>query len=162
AIERGRREISGRLEQLDDLLTHELFKDLGPLTRFPADNQVLQRREGYRDIFRAYLEFEVAAALSWNHSDDRFFAGQRVVATLYEYWAFVQLATLVAELAGESFDIASLVEAGRDGLNVALKCGKEKVLCGTIERRGRILNLELWYNKTFIQGHPLGSWTRPM
>src|SRR5262249_4442230 len=48
AIERGRREISGRLEQLDDLLTHELFKDLGPLTRFPADNQVLQRREGYR------------------------------------------------------------------------------------------------------------------
>jgi len=63
AVARGRREVAGALEQLDAVLTQDLFKELGPLSRFPADDQVLQRREGYRDVFRAYLEFELAAQL---------------------------------------------------------------------------------------------------
>ena len=163
AVARGRREIAQTLEQLDIVLHHDLFKDLGTLTRFPADDQVLQRREGYRDVYRAYLEFELAALLSWRGSDSSHDAGQRDVATLYEYWAFLQLAQLVAKLSGQSFDLRSLVETRSDGLNVVLQSGKETVLSGFVERFGRKLAVELCFNRTFRQGaESLGSWTRPM
>ena len=88
------------LAQLDEALNQDLFKELGSLSRFPGDDQVLQRREGYRDVFRAYLEFELAAQLSWRGAESSYSAGQRDVATLYEYWAFIQLAQLVANWPG--------------------------------------------------------------
>jgi predicted component of viral defense system (DUF524 family) len=163
AISRGRREIAQTLEKLDAILHHDLFKDLGPLNRFPADNQVLQRREGYRDIFRAYLEFELAARLSWPGTASNYSAGQRDVATLYEYWAFIQLAQLVAGLVGKSFDLEPLVVTRGDALNVVLQAGKETVLSGVVDRRGRRMAIELCFNRTFRRSDFIaGSWTRPM
>lgn len=163
AMVRGRREVAQTLEQLDTVLHHDLFSSLGPLTRFPADDQVLQRREGYRDVFRAYLEFEVAAQLSWRGSDASFDAGQRDIATLYEYWAFLQLAQLIAKMAGQTFSLKPLIEMRSDGLNVVLQTGMETVLTGFIERLGRNMAVELCFNRTFRQDKvSLGSWTRPM
>lgn len=163
AVARGRREVARTLEQLDTALNQELFKDLGPLPRFPADDQVLQRRAGYRDVFRAYLEFELAARLSWRGADASYSAGQRDVATLYEYWVFLQLAKLIAKLTGQTFDLTPLIEARTDGLNVVLQQGKELVLSGVVERIGRKLKLELWFNRTFgLARGDLRSWTRPM
>lgn len=163
AVARGRREIAKTLEQLDVILNHELFKDLGPLVRFPADDQVLQRREGYRDVFRAYLEFELASRLSWRGAESSYAAGQRDVATLYEYWVFLQLAKLVAKLIGQSFDLRPLVEARGDGLNVVLQQGKEIVLSGIAQRAGRRMKVELCFNRTFSRGSgDWRSWTRPM
>lgn len=163
AMARGRREVAKTLEQLDAVLQHDLFKDLGPLTRFPADDQVLQRREGYRDVFRAYLEFELAAQLSWRGAESSYTAGQRDVANLYEYWAFLQLAKLVASLAGQSFDLKPLIETRSDGLNVVLQSGKETVLSGIVLRLGRKLKIELCFNRTYSPGAAaVGSWTRPM
>src|SRR5207245_5087852 len=80
AVARGRREIAEVMGQLDEVLHQDLFRELGPLSRFPADDQVLQRREGYRDVLRAYVEFEVAARLSWKRSETDYGAGQRDVA----------------------------------------------------------------------------------
>ena len=163
AVVRGRREVAKTLEDLDSALHHDLFKDLGPLTRFPADDQVLQRREGYRDVFRAYLEFELAAKLSWRGADSSYTAGQRDVATLYEYWAFLQLSKLVASLVGQTFDLKSLIETRSDGLNVLLQTGKETVLSGIVVRHGRKMAIELCFNRTFSPGTAtVGSWTRPM
>ena len=163
AVARGRREVASTLEYLDAVLSHDLFKDLSSLTRFPADDQVLQRREGYRDVFRAYLEFELAARLSWRGADSSYAAGQRDVATLYEYWVFLQLAKVVAQLTGHSFDLRPLVEVRADGLNVVLQSGKEIVVSGIVERANRRMKVELCFNRTFGEGaRDLSSWTRPM
>ena len=163
AIARGRREIAQVMGQLDEVLHQDLFRELGPLARFPADDQVLHRREGYRDVFRAYVEFELAARLSWKRSETDYGAGQRDVATLYEYWAFIQLATLVAELVGKTFDLMPLIETRSDGLNVVLQTGRETVLSGVVERLGRKMFVEMCFNRTFGRGQSeLTSWTRPM
>ena len=162
-VTRGRREVASTIEYLDAVLSHDLFKDLSSLTRFPADDQVLQRREGYRDVFRAYLEFELAARLSWRGADSSYSAGQRDVATLYEYWVFLQLAKVVAELTGQSFDLKPLVEVRSDGLNLVLQSGKEIVVSGIVERANRKMKVELCFNRTFGRGgRDLSSWTRPM
>ncbi len=160
---RGRREVALVMGQIDEVLHHDLFSMIGPLARFPADDQVLHKREGYRDIFRAYVEFELAARLSWSREADTYGAGQRDVATLYEYWAFIQLADMIAELVGKTFDMTPLLRVHSSGLNVVLRSGVETVLRGEVERNGRLMLVELCFNRTYGAGGALaGSWTRPM
>jgi hypothetical protein len=160
---RGRREVALVIAQIEEVLHHDLFSMIGPLARFPADDQVLHKREGYRDIFKAYVEFELAARLSWSREADSYGAGQRDVATLYEYWAFIQLAEMIAKLVGQSFDMTPLLRVHSSGLNVVLRSGVETVLRGEIERHGRCMAVELCFNRTYVAGEALsGSWTRPM
>ncbi len=158
---RGAREIRIVQEQLDGLLAEELFREVGDLTHFPAGNQVLQKREGYRDLFRAYLQCEVAAKLAWRGGEDVYGAGQRDLATLYEYWAFMQLATTIARLCSGGLDLSSLFELQEDGLSIGLRRGYELAFCGGVTRLGRRLRVTLWFNRTFAKSSGT-SWTRPM
>jgi predicted component of viral defense system (DUF524 family) len=160
AMSRGIRETGQVLQQLDAVLHDELFKDIGELTHFPADNQVLHRREGYREVFRAYVEFELAAHLSWKRDETTYQGAQRSVAQLYEYWAFLRLAKLIANLAGASFDVSSVLEVNEGGLTVGLRSGEQRVLAGNVQRHGRTLSMEFCFNRTFRK--PEGSWTMPM
>ncbi len=160
AVKRGLQEVEVVLDHLDAVLGEELFREVGDLTSFPLGNQVLQKREGYRDVLRAYLQFELAASLAWEGGDDVYRAGQRDVATLYEYWTFVQLAKIVARLCGVRFDFASLIEVGDHGLGVGLRRGRTTAVGGTAWRLGRRLRLELAFNRTFPA--PAESWSTNM
>ncbi|GAB7534403.1 hypothetical protein BGC_06100 [Burkholderia sp. 3C] len=163
ATARGRREILAVMSQLEETLQHDVFADVGRLTHFPASDQVLQKREGYRDIFKAYIEIEFAARLSWQRNADDFDAGQRDVATLYEYWAFIQLSKIVGAAIGQPFDMSPLVRYEANGLTVGIRTGVETVLKGIVERFDRKIQVELCFNRTFNRDKKrVGSWTRPM
>ena len=163
ATTRGRREIAAVTSQLEQMLHHDLFAEIGRLTRFPADDLVLQKREGYRDVFKAYVETEFAARLSWQSAPEDYDAGQRDVATLYEYWAFIQLSQVVADLIGRTFDMSPLVHSRLDGLTVGIRTGVETVLAGVVERFDRRMKVELCFNRTYRRGTArYASWTRPM
>jgi uncharacterized protein len=148
---------------LDAILGEELFREVGELLHFPSSNQVLQKREGYRDMFRAYVQFEVAASLAWAGGEDVFGGGQKNVAALYEYWVFLELAQLLASLCSAPFDWASLFSASEDGLQLEITRGRQRVLSGAAERLGRRLEVELWYNRLFPRaGGQGGSWSQAM
>jgi len=160
AVTRGLDEITVVLEHIQGLLSEELFREVGPLTAFPAGNQVLQRREGYRDVLRAYLQFELAAKLAWKGGEDVYRAGQRDVAALYEYWTFMQLAQVVADICEGTFDLADLIEVDQYGLGLRLRRGRTTIVKGVTSRFGRRLSLELWFNREF-SGRP-ESWSLRM
>ena len=163
AARRGASEVEEVMRDLDAVLGAELFREIGDLRRFPADDQVLQKREGYRDIYRAYIQFEVAARLSWQGGVDVYGAGQRDVATLYEYWAFFALAGLLSDILDVPFDLTHLIEVTHHGLNLGLKRGRRRVLSGMVRRLERTLRVELWFNRTFaVQSGKEGAWTRSM
>jgi predicted component of viral defense system (DUF524 family) len=160
---RGLREVEALTGYLDALLSEELFREVGRLDRFPAGDQVLQKREGYRDVFRAYVQFEAAALLTWRGGEDVYGAGQRDVATLYELWSFFQLARVTAGICQRSFDPSALIEVHGDRLGVGLRRGRQTAVLGSVACRGRVLRLELWFNRTFSTDGPTApSWTRPM
>ncbi|EDT37246.1 conserved hypothetical protein [Burkholderia ambifaria MEX-5] len=109
------------------------------------------------------METEFAARLSWQSSPDVYGAGQRDVATLYEYWAFIQLSQVVANLVGHSFDLSPLVQTRSDGLTVGIRTGVETVLAGEVNRLDRRMRVELCFNRTYRRGSAgIASWTRPM
>jgi hypothetical protein len=162
-IRRGLREVQEVKDRLDTFLSRELFRAVGRLTFFPAGSQVLQKREGYRDLFRTYIQFEAAALLAWSGGEDVYGAGQRDVATLYEYWVFFRLANVISRLCNQPFKWEKLIDVSDDGLTIRLRRGQKRVLSGVVSRLGRRLRVELWFNRTFgARSDPPLSWTRPM
>ena len=157
-VRRGVDEARAVEQELTSLLNHEFFRDVGTLTHLPSASQVLQKRAGYRAVYKTYIEFELASKLSWD-ADDVYGAGQRNVATLYEYWSFLRITEIIAERCDRSFDRGELFSRSEDGLNVGLRRGTWQVLDGrTTSAGGREMILELHYNKQFKKG--AGSWTR--
>ena len=85
---RLRNEIAVLENQLESTLAADVFRGVSEPDRLPLGSTVLQRKEGYREVYQAWLKFDMAARLVWHGGDDVYGAGQRDVATLYEYWAF--------------------------------------------------------------------------
>lgn len=160
-VVRGVREVEALLAKVDSWLSAPLFDEVGRLTILPSNSQVLQKRAGYRDLLRAFIQVEAAATLSWRGDGDLFRAGQRDVAALYEVWVLYQVATLIAKVTGIPWDGSTLLVVGENELGVHLSGGAQPLLTGTTERLGRELDLELYYNHTFPKD-PEQSWSRPM
>lgn len=163
-VRRGRYAVKKAIRMLEMTLDEDLFQDVQELPMFPQGNQVLQRREEYRYLFRSHLQFDVAAKMYWPGLDPVYRAGRRNVAQLYEYWVYLQLGRIIAGLCGQAFDATQLIETSPDGLTLRLRVGAETVMNGHTTRYGRLLRLECWFNKSF--GAPNfsgeGSWTRPL
>lgn len=154
---RGKREVRAVLERLDELLASRLFAGVGRLRQVPVGSQVLQKRAGYRDLFRAYVQFESAASLTWDGGDEIYQAGLRNVATLYEYWVFLKLRRSIAALCEEHLHEEALFEV-KGGLHVRLRRGETIMVSGECSRHGRRLRLELYFNRSFTRDQA-SSWT---
>ena len=101
----------------------------------------------------------MASKLAWSGGEEVYGAGQRDVATLYEYWVFLKLAQVISDLCDAKFSFSSLIEVQKDGLNVSFRKGKTKVLTGNVARLGRELTIELWFNRTYSSSKVIGSET---
>jgi hypothetical protein len=161
--QRALRATAAALERLDDWLSTPLLREVGRLTTFPQGNQVLLKREGYRQIFAAWIlsssGVDVAVDL-----DDPLRISQRNVATLYEYWCYLQLVSIVANVCGKPTRLHSLFRSTSGGMALGLRQGRESKVSWSTMVAGRELQLELFFNRHFgATSHPgSGSWSRAM
>ncbi len=126
----------------------------------------LQRREGYREVFQAWVHFAMAARLVWEGGDHVYGTGQRDVATLYEYWVFFALLQAVGKVfALNPKDKEALMEPTADRFSLKLKAGKHIALSGQSTQPGRVLEVRFSYNRSFratTKPRVAGSWTQPL
>lgn len=161
-VQRGLRETARLQSTLDSWLGHKALMGVSDLDAMPLGSQVHQKRSGYRDILRAYLQFQTTAHLRWAGAEDVFSAGQRDVAALYEYWVFLQLADIVGSLIGKPLDSTSLFDVSSSGLTLLLRRGHEAAVRGEVEKHGRRFDVRLFFNRAFGSGSSEGTWSRPM
>ncbi|WFB36635.1 DUF2357 domain-containing protein [Kiritimatiellota bacterium B12222] len=156
-------EIGALIDGLEETLSHEVFKQVSMPTLLPLNSPVLQRKEGYRQVLRSWMLFELAARLSWAGGDDVYQGGKRDAAALYEYWVFFKLLDLVAELFELEKPLVEELINDKD-LVLKLKAGKHMPIKGVYKGAGRPLQIEFSYNRSFgVNGYPAqGSWTRQM
>lgn len=155
--------------QVEDWLGRSMFREVRQLRFAPLGSPVLQRKAGYRELLRWWLRFRTAAELSWNGGEDLFKAGQRDVASLYEYWLFFELLEWFYWRCrrGDRPSIEELVD-GLDSNSPNLRLRKRIELgpfLGMVDGPGRRLNARFSYNKRFKATKDRevgGSWTRNM
>lgn len=163
---RAYREARQLEETLTTILQNPLFRYISQPTTLALNSTVLQRQEGYRQVLRAWLMFDLASKLIWKGGDDVYRAGKRDVATLYEYWLFFKLLDLFSRLFSiEPALIEKLIEPTSEGLGLKLKAGRHLPLDGVFDGGSRRLRVKFSYNRTFSahNSYPSsGSWTKAM
>jgi len=158
-------EIVSLIEGMEEVCSHEVFKQVSPLRFLPLNSPVLQRKEGYRQVLRSWMLFELAARLSWQGGDDVYAGGKRDAAALYEYWVFFKLLDIVSNIFElDQPPVESLIN--QKELVLKLKAGQYLPMAGIYQGAGRRLHIEFSYNRTFSakkNSYPQGgSWSRHM
>lgn len=168
ASEPLKNEAEALAEKLDCRLGDPLFRNVSTLDRLPLSSPALQRREGYREILRAWLMFESAAKIAWKGGEDVYEAGKRNVAVLYEYWAFFKLLDIVSNVfTFPKKELDQLIVRDENLLELSLRQGRTMVFQGSFQPSdsSRPLRVQFTYNKTFRHESNLevqGSWTVDM
>lgn len=151
------------IRELESQLHHTVFKDISRPNTLKLNSPVLRRKEGYREVLRVWLMFDLAAKLIWKGGDDIYSGGKKDIATLYEYWLFFKLLDLFQSIFEiNSEDIRDLIQPTSDGLNLQIKQGKHTALKGIYDSGNRKLNVRFNYNRSFSgnKSYPdSGSWT---
>jgi predicted component of viral defense system (DUF524 family) len=153
------------IRDLESNLNHSLFKKISRPDMLKINSPALQRKEGYREILRIWLMFDLAAKLIWQGGDDVYRGGKKDIGLLYEYWLFFQLLDLfqsIFEIPSQA--LSELIQVTDDGLNLQIKQGNHIALEGVYDGK-RKLNIRFSYNRSFGGRKPFpkaGSWAMPM
>lgn len=152
---------------LESQLGRGFLPDVSAPEVLPLGSPVLQRKGGYRELLRFWLQFHAGAQLEWEGGADVFEAGARNVATLYEYWLFFQLEELFRRKFACDQPLHALVlDKERTPPQLTLQRGVElrtPVSGSWSQKAGRNLRAEFHFNRKFsprAARHAPGSWTR--
>ena len=169
ANERLKAEIDKTMDVLNGHLSTLFFKQVSMPSQLNLNSPVLQRKEGYREIFQAWLMFDLAAKLSWKGGDNVYEAGKRNVAVLYEYWVFFKLLEVISRVFEiDPVSINKLVKTDADHINLEIQQGKMTMIEGLYDAGKRKFNVRFYYNRTFAHTredeelYKPGSWTMNM
>ncbi len=156
---------------LNGWLGKSFFREVGMLRSSCFSSPLLQRREGYKEILLRWIQYKLGCCLDWNGSEDVYHAGQRDIASLYEYWCFFKLLNVVRSKFGVNIENTALIELcdaknGELPMKLHLKSGNLWWCTGTYQHNDvtRHLNVKFSYNRTFANdGQKMGadkmSWT---
>ena len=166
ATEQLKAEVEVVCETLANHINNTFFKQVSQPTHLNLGSPVLQRKEGYREILQSWLMFDLAAKITWEGGDTVYEAGKKNVAVLYEYWLFFKLMEVVSDVFKiNPADKGKLVKADEDKINLDIRQGRMNVINGIYDSENRLLNIRLFYNRTFGFEESIGktgSWTMSM
>jgi predicted component of viral defense system (DUF524 family) len=130
--EAGKKGVVGEVEEwedtLTDLLARDFWREVGQMTYFPSNSQLLQRKEGYRQIFEIDLSLQFGFQLPWKEGveiADGLEGSARPVSKLYQYWCFFLLRSALRQICGPEGSEGSLISEDGSEFSVKLAKGKE-------------------------------------
>ncbi len=138
-------------EKIENILSDSFFTDIQDLQQLPNNNQVLQKREGYYQVYSAFAMLDLAKQLNWEGQDKVYEGEAKNTALLYEYWLVFQIIDILKEIGGKTHigtEINDILQKNKDGnLLINLKEGTESKISFNIESRG--IMIDFYYNRTF-------------
>lgn len=152
---------------LDDIFKDQFWKEIGMIDLMPQNNQVLQKREGYSQIFSAYSMLDMALQLSWKGKEAAYEGEAKNVALLYEYWLFFELYKIIASIDGcEKLEIKETPFITRTDSGVTVSLEQDKKSCQSFIIKKYGVRINLYYNRTFSPSEFTttryeGSYSRP-
>lgn len=136
-------------EEIVYYLSNKLFADIGTLDYIPFNSQVLQKREGYRDIFQFFLMFEFSFKLSWDELNNQFKGFEKKLSELYEYWCYFKILKVLNEMSVSKVDFEDVFEINKNNWSMDIKRGHKSIKKFKLNLFDQDIFIELFYNKTF-------------
>ncbi len=79
AGERLKHEANVVTEKLENHLQNNIFKEISRPTTLKLNSPTLQKKEGYREVLKVWLKFDLAAKLVWNGGEDVYSGGKKIL-----------------------------------------------------------------------------------
>ncbi|SDA57378.1 DUF2357 domain-containing protein [Methanobrevibacter millerae] len=133
--------------ELNYYISQKYFEDISRLDHIPLNSQVLQKKEGYRDILLYYLMLEFGFKLNWNTLTNKFKGHEKKVFELYEYWCYFELIQIMESICESKVKFKDIFEPGEDMVSINLK---EGIMNSFIYKD---MKIDLLYNKSFNRGN---------
>ena len=130
-------------QELNYYLSQRYFKEISRLDHIHLNSQVLQKKEGYRDVLSYYLMFEFGFKINWKKLSDKFKGHEKKVYELYEYWGYFKLIEIMQDLCDCKVNFEDIFTISDDGMSIELREGIIK----NFNYKG--VEIDLLYNKTF-------------
>ena len=136
-------------EEVIYYLSNKLFTDIGTLDYIPYNSQVLQKKEGYRDIFQFFLMLEFSFKLSWDEINNQFKGFEKKLSELYEYWCYFKILKVLNEMSSSKVDFEDIFEVNKDNWSMDIKRGVKSIKTFDLQLFNKEILIEFFYNKTF-------------
>ena len=136
-------------EEVIYYLSNKLFTDIGTLDYIPYNSQVLQKKEGYRDIFQFFLMLEFSFKLSWDELNNQFKGFEKKLSELYEYWCYFKILKVLNEMSSSKVDFEDIFEVNKDNWSMDIKRGVKSIKTFNLNLFNKEVLIEFFYNKTF-------------
>ncbi|MGF7118648.1 DUF2357 domain-containing protein [Methanobacterium oryzae] len=146
---------------VQDYLSDRWTQDVGKLQYLPLNSQVIQKREGYRDIFKYYLNFEFAFRMEWEEIEENIKGYERKLSELYEYWCYFKLIKVISEITDKNIKYEDIYEVNKDKWSIKVNRGQNSVQSFNLEFKDYKIDLKLMYNRLFSQNTSHKSYSLP-
>jgi len=131
--------------QLEEYLMDGWLSEVGDLQYIPYYSTILQKRNGYAEVFEYYLILGTGLKLSLGGAEDLFEGHNKKLYRVYEYWCYLKLFDSLKSLSIEKPEF-SLPDTKEDW-ETTIKTNDSKLFRIPIE--DTFLRVELYYNKEY-------------
>ncbi len=136
-------------EEIEYYLSAKFFNHISTMDYVPFNSQILQKKEGYRDIFQYFLMLEFSFRLSWDDLNNKFKGFEKKLSELYEYWCYFEILKVLNDLSIIKIDFEDVFEVNRSKWGINVIKGKRSSKKFKLNIRGHDVYIELFYNLTF-------------
>lgn len=138
-------------DEIEYYLSNKLFNHISSMDYVPYNSQVLQKKEGYREIFQFFLMLEFSFRLSWNDLNNQFKGFEKKLSVLYEYWCYFKLLKVLNDLSVKKISFEDVFEINKDNWSISIKKGVKSRKSFKFFFFDHEINVELFYNLRFSE-----------
>ncbi|MBQ2832752.1 DUF2357 domain-containing protein [Methanobrevibacter sp.] len=136
-------------DEIDYYLSSKFFNHISAMDYVPFNSQILQKKEGYREIFHYFLMLEFSFRLSWDEINNQFKGFEKKLSELYEYWCYFKLLKVLNDLSIKKISFEDVFKVNKDNWSITIKKGVNSAKKFNINMDGHDINIKLFYNLKF-------------
>ena len=135
-------------DEIEYYLAQKFFNHISEMDYVPTNSQILQKKEGYREIFQYFLMLEFSYRLSCDEITEQFKGFEKKLSELYEYWCYFKLLHVLNNMSVEKISFEDIFEM-KDNWSIRIKRGVKSLKKFRLNLYNHNIEIELYYNLRF-------------
>ena len=146
-------------DEVSYYLSSRFFNHISTMEFVPFNSQILQKKEGYREILQYFLMLEFSFRLSWDEVNNQFKGFEKKLSELYEYWCYFKILKVLNELSINKIDFEDVFVINKDNWSIGIKRGIQSRKVFKLNLYGHDIKIELFYNLKFSDNSQYRSYS---
>ena len=146
-------------DEIGYFLSAKFFNHISAMDYVPFNSQILQKKEGYREIFQYFLMLEFSFRLSWDEISNQFKGFEKKLSELYEYWCYFRLLKVLNNLSINKINFEDVFEINKDNWSIGIKKGVKSLKKFKLNLYDHDIDIKLFYNLRFSDNFQYRSYS---